>query len=261
MSIVFDLIWLILAPVLSTIDEVNSKANQQGGNGVENEWMTTALILQGFFASCGVTIRLYGQIFQLYVTRTIALNLGSICATREECQLVLYCTSASTLCPNKQLLASGHEKLIFDFKSAVEKFLKMRSIIKRYNSINCWAILSYKALALLGSTLMLYYPSRKERNEREMSNLTCHLCVMAILQRLFVQLYSMGQVYSYSEKFGISWKAELAWRNELTSRNLAVLEVCSAFGFEVGHFYVITPSTLLMFCSVLLSYVIFVYQI
>ena len=151
---------------------------------------------------------------------------------------------------------------VFAFDEAVKKFLKMRNAVRKYNRIYCWAMLGYKGLALILSTLLLYYPSRKGgRSASEMNALTCYLYVIAVLQRMIVQLYSLGQVFNTSKKFGRCWKQVIAWRGEVTKRNTAVLKVCSAFGFEVGHFYVITSSTILMFFYVLLSYVIFVYRI
>lgn len=254
-----EVLWTISVPILAVITGVH-RPRTEGfiyavvDNDIEIPWLkTVSVAAQTFYVFHGSLFRVFYQAFQVYVTRTCTLCADLLSSTPSSSE------ESPVLHRSVEITQNG---ILEAFERNVDNYRELRRIVQRFNEANAWALFAYKGVTLMFCTLMLYYPSRKSRvNESQEDYFICYACALGIMSRIFVLLYVMGQFYAASERFGHNWKRFLAGQELLSERHSAILHCCAPLGFESGDFYVVKPSTVLTFYSVLLSYVIFVFQI
>ena len=214
--------------------------------------------IQAFYCFSGYLWGLVGQTFDVYVTRVTAFCVDLLSAEpNDDCcrgskrNEVEYDGGSTIISPAVEI-----------FERNVAEYHRLRHTMDRFNEIHAWPLFFYKGITLVLVTILLYYPSSlKSAEQGQAISMLAYSCAIGILGRLFLLMYSMGQFYSATQRFAERWRRFLAWNGLLFEKNVAILHSCGPFGFETGDFYAIKPSTILTFSSVLLSYVIFAYQL
>ncbi|CAG7833337.1 unnamed protein product [Allacma fusca] len=148
-----------------------------------------------------------------------------------------------------------------NFEEAVTCYKEMRTTMKSYNELFSKSLVCFKAISLILTTVLLYAALNDQVQQPKAGLLVFYTASILHCIMVYRTLYFMGQFYPITSEFRSKWRRYLAWNGLLTERNKALLHTCDSFGFEVGNFYTMKPSTLFTFYSILLSYVILVFQL
>ena len=264
-TILMEISWVTIVPFFVAVNGMYQRRPEGYiyalvDDNVEIYWLkVVSAAAQAYYCFSGYLWGLVIQTFDVYITRvtTLCVDLLSVkpddeCFKNSERTHVEYDDDSNANIP----------PAVEAFERNVAEYHQLRRTVDHFNEIHGWPLFFYKGIILVLSTILLYYPSIiKNTEDGRITSMLSYSCVIGILGRIFLLLYSMGQFYSATQRFTQRWRRYLAWNGLLYERNVAILHSCEPFGFESGDFYAIKPSTILTFLSVLLSYVIFAYQI
>jgi hypothetical protein len=141
------------------------------------------------------------------------------------------------------------------FEENAKNYDELNAIVLEYGNLFRYALLIFKCFTLLS----IYIVVHAVLTLQEMSTLVLYSVVtLSQLIRLLVVLFSLSFVQFESKKFKESWIRAFDFLSQSQKDRLYFIR---PFGFVVGRLYVIVPSTILTFFSVMTTHVIVLLQV
>jgi hypothetical protein len=167
-----------------------------------------------------------------------------------------YGVESDTMIPRDLKSDSVNENKASDmFKESVNTYEELNAIVLEYGNLFCYALLIFKCFTLVEIYIVVYSVLAIQ----ELSSVVLY-SVISLTQaiRLVSVLISLSFVQFESKKFKESWVRELEF---LTKPQKDKLRFIRPIGFAIGRLYVIIPSTILTFFSIMTTHVIVLLQV
>jgi hypothetical protein len=141
------------------------------------------------------------------------------------------------------------------FEENVNSYEELNAIVLEYGNLFCYALLIFKCFTLIEIYIVVYSVLALQ----ELSSAALY-SVISLTQaiRLVNVLIALSFVQFESKKFKESWVRELEF---LTKPQKDKLRFIRPIGFVIGRLYVIIPSTILTFFSIMTTHVIVLLQV